>query len=99
YRLRPSIELMLRYEEGFADRQDRDGSRISRATAGLVPDFTGFSKIFTVGVRWDINEHWMVRADYAHHQGTFVLSNRDNPVYGNQEEHWDLFAVQAVFRF
>ena len=99
YRLWPAVELLLRYEEGFADRKDRDGLKLSAATGGLIPDFTGYSKIFTVGVRWDINEHWMVRADYSHHQGTFVLSTRDNPDLGAQEEHWDLFAVQAVFRF
>jgi hypothetical protein len=53
----------------------------------------------SVGIRWDINEHWMLRAEYQHHQGAFVLSPRENPDPGQLVEHWDLFAVQAVFRF
>ena len=99
YRLRRTIELMLRYEEGFANRQDRNGSGIEAAYGGLLPGFTGYSRILSAGIRWDINQHWMVRAEYAHEQGTFVLSNRENRNPGDLEPHWDLFAVQAVFRF
>ena len=90
---------MLRYEEGFSDRKDSDGSRIEAATGGLIPAFSMYSKILSAGVRWDINEHWMVRAEYAHHDGTFILSTRENPNVGDLQAHWDLFAVQAVFRF
>jgi hypothetical protein len=98
YRLRPAVGLMLRCEEGFANREDRNGNAIARLTGGLVPAFTGYSKAVSVGIRWDINAHWMVRAEYAHNQGTFVLSPREND-FGALEKYWDLFAVQAVFRF
>lgn len=99
YRIRPNIELLMRYEEGFANRNDRDGVRFSTRTGGLFPPFAGFSKIWTAGLRWDINRQWMVRAEYQRHHGTFVLSFRENPDLGQLREYWNLFAVQAAFRF
>lgn len=99
YRVRPNIELLLRYEEGFANRDDRDGVRFSNLTGGLFPPFASFSKIWTAGLRWDINRQWMVRAEYQRHHGTFILSQRENPDPGQLREYWNLFAVQAAFRF
>ncbi|MCP5160055.1 MAG: hypothetical protein H6975_11700 [Gammaproteobacteria bacterium] len=97
YRIQPDVELLLRYEEGFGDRNDRDGVQFSALTG--VPPFTRFSKIWTAGLRWDINRQWMVRAEYQRHHGTFILSSRENPDSGQLREDWSLFAVQAAFRF
>ena len=99
YRLRPDINLMLRYEEGYGDTADRDGSALEAATGGLLPANARFSKIISTGVRWDINRHWMVRAEYAYNNGTFILSSRENPDPGTRERYWNLFSVQAAFRF
>jgi len=97
WRPRPPLELLLSFQEGFADRNDHNGSRA--ASAGLYPSSTQFSRILTLGLRWDISPHWMVRAEVQRNRGTFVLSPRENPDFWQREEYWDLFAVQAVFRF
>jgi hypothetical protein len=95
----PPVELMLRYQEGFADRRDRDGRDAEASTNGLIPHYTLFSRIAGVGIRWDITPHWMVRADYERHQGTFILSTRENRDPGRLAEHWDMLGLQLVFRF
>lgn len=99
YRLRRNLELMLRYEEGFGDADDRSGRRLETRTGGLLPRHAGFSKILTAGVRWDINAQWMLRAEYAYNDGTFILSGRENPDYRDQQRYWNLFSLQAAFRF
>ncbi|EGV19520.1 hypothetical protein [Thiocapsa marina] len=99
YRVRPPLQLMLTYQEGFADRQDREGNALSAATGGLAPAFSGFSKIWSLGLRWDIDEHWMVRAEYQHNEGTFILSPRENPDPDALAKYWNLFGLQVVFRF
>lgn len=99
YRLRQDLELMLRYEEGYADTADRDGSGLEAGTGGLLPANAGFSKILTAGARWDIDRHWMVRAEYAYNDGTFILSGRENPNPADRSRYWGLFAMQLVFRF
>lgn len=98
YRFHPDVELLLRYEEGFADRNNRDGIRDSMLAGGLPP-FNSFSKIWTAGLRWNIDRHWMVRAEYQRHHGTFVLSPRENLDHSQLRADWNLFAVQAAFRF
>jgi hypothetical protein len=65
----------------------------------MMPRHAGFSKIFTVGMRWDINPQWMLRAEYAYNDGTFILSGRENPDYRDHQRYWNLFALQAAFRF
>ena len=99
YRIRPDLELMLCYQEGFSDRKDRDGTRQSDLTGGFSPPFNSFSKIWSAGLRWDIDRHWMVRAEYQWNHGTFILSPRENHDHSQLQEDWSLFAVQAAFRF
>lgn len=99
YRLRSSVELVLRYEEGFSNRSDRDGREAERRSGGSIPAAKGYSKILTAGLRWDIGRHWMVCAEYQRHDGTFILSDRENPDPGRLDPHWDLFAMQIAVRF
>ena len=98
YRVMPKVDLVLRYEEGFADRRDRNGVRASTAVGGLVPSSDYFSKVWTFGVRWDIDPHVMLRADYERHQGTYTISSRENDPAALVKD-WDLFALQIAVRF
>jgi hypothetical protein len=68
-------------------------------SGGFFPPFANYSKIWTTGIRWDINQHVMVRAEYQMNDGTFVLSNRENPIPGDLVRNWDLFALQLAVRF
>jgi hypothetical protein len=99
WRAREDIELMFRYEEGFADRADRSGRQMQRATGGLVPAHSRYSKIFTVGARWDLSSNFMLRAEYQRHNGTFVLSSRENPIPSDMDPDWDMFSISASYRF
>jgi hypothetical protein len=99
YRLLPDLQFTLRYEEGYADRDDRSGKRASALTGGVTPPFDWYSKILTAGLRWDILPNLMVEIDYSRHRGTFVLSSRENPDPSQLEQEWDMFAAQMSLRF
>lgn len=94
-----SVEIMTRYGEIFADRNDRSGKDFSRKTFGTVPAHSRYSKIMTAGVRWDITRDVMLRAEYQRHNGTFILSSRENPDPNDTEPDWDLFALELSYRF
>jgi hypothetical protein len=98
YRLRPTVGLVLRYEEGFADRKDQDGTNASALLGGAVPPYDYFAKIWTLGVRWDLNPNLMLRLDYERHQGTYSLATRENDPAGLVKD-WDLVALQLAVRF
>jgi hypothetical protein len=99
WRIRPDIELMFRYEEGFADRADRSGNTMQEATGGLVASHSRYSKIYTTGVRWDFSPDMMFRAEYQRHNGTFVLSSRENPNPMDLDPDWDMFSLSISYRF
>lgn len=99
YRLRPNLEIMTRYEEGFANRKDRSGRESSDLTGGLTPPFDFFSKIWTLGLRWDVNPRTMLRLEYQRHDGTYALSIRENPDPTSLTREWDVFAASISFRF
>ena len=69
---------MLRYDASFADRHDRDGSDYQARTGR--PSYERFSKDWTFGVRWDPTSRLMVRAEFHHVDGVFVLPPADNPI-------------------
>lgn len=99
YRVTPQIELMLRYEEGFADRNDRDGTRSSALTGGYTPPFDYYARAFTIGLRWDILPNLMLRIEYQSQHGTYSLSFRENPDPNDLVENWDAFAASISVRF
>ena len=99
YRLRPGLELMLRYEEGFANQTDKDGNRFSALTGGITPSYDFYSKIWTAGLRWDILPDLMLRLEYQRHLGTFALSIRENPDPSALVEEWDAIAAALSIRF
>lgn len=93
YRFTPKWEGIVRYDVLFTDRSDRDGSR------SAVPH-SRFAKDIMVGLRWNVTSEFMLRAEYHHVNGTGWLSRLDNPASeGPLKQHWDLFAIQASYRF
>ena len=99
WQARTDVEVMIRYGEGYADRADHSGVRIEQATGGAIPAHTQYSKIATAGIRWDVSSQLMVRAEYQRHNGTLILSNRENPVPAATVPDWDMFALSVSYRF
>jgi hypothetical protein len=103
YRFTPKWEGFVRYDAFFADRDDRDGKDFSRtllAERGIVaPAHSRFAKDITVGLRWNVTQGFMLRAEYHYVNGTGWLSRLDNPSSNNTEQHWNLFSIQAAYRF
>ncbi len=99
YRVMQNVQFVTRYEEGFGDRDDRSGQETEATSKGMLLAQRSFSKILTAGLRFDIGRHWMIRADYQYHHGTFILSPREKPEDVDWVEYWHLFAGQVAVRF
>lgn len=97
YRFNPKWEALLRYDVLFTDRKDRDGKEWAAATG--QPSYSRFARDITVGLRWNVTPAFMLRTEYHRVNGTAWLSTLDNPVPGDTSQHWNLFAVQASYRF
>jgi hypothetical protein len=98
YRFTPKWEGIVRYDAYYANRADRDGSEFARLTG--APAHGRFAKDIMVGLRWNVTPQFMLRAEYHHVNGTGWLSRLDNPSSdGPLDKDWDLYAIQASFRF
>ncbi len=95
YRLIRNLEGFVRYDVQYEDTDDRNGQQYAARTG--IPAYTRFAKDFTTGLRWDINDWCMVRAEYHRINGTGWISYLENK--GHTEQHWDLFGLSANFRF
>lgn len=112
YRFTPSWEGVLRYDAYYADRDDRDGKKfasgIPAALSDTFPAHSRFAKDITVGLRWNVTPAIMLRAEYHYINGTGWTSSLDNRAPDRSlqrflpaitDQHWNLFAFQASYRF
>lgn len=99
YLLRDNLEWVVRYAEGFADKNDRDGTRASASLGGRVPPYAFFQKDWMVGLRWDVTPSFMLRMEYQWNDGVGNLSRRENPVPDATVKDWDMFSILASYRF
>ncbi len=97
YRFNPHWEGVLRYDLLFTNREDRDGKEF--ASRSGQPRYSRFAKDITVGLRWNITPEFMLRAEYHRVNGIAWLSVLDNPSSADTRQHWNLFSVQASYRF
>jgi hypothetical protein len=91
------IDLMVRYEEGFIDKSDRDGSEFHAETG--LPAHSRYLKALAFGARWDLSPNVMFRAEYQRNNGTLILSNKENPRPDLTKEDWDMFSLSISYRF
>jgi len=99
YLIRNDLEWIVRYTEGFFDKNDRDGTKNSAATGGLIPPYNFFRKDWLVGLRWDVTPNFMLRAEYQWTHGTWSLSRRENPNPAETVEDWEMFSLLGSYRF
>ncbi len=99
YLLRDDVELVLRYAEGFSDKDDRSGAERSALTGGFAPRHSFYGKDWMLGLRWDVTPSFMLRAEYQWNNGTRNLSMRENPNPQATEKNWEMFSVLGSYRF
>ena len=97
WRAESDVELMVRYEEGFIDKSDKDGRAFAAATG--LPAHARYLKALSFGARWDLNENIAMRAEYQRNVGTLILSNKENPRPELTQGNWDMFSLSASYRF
>ncbi len=99
YRFNPGWEAVLRYDLLFNNRKDRNGKKFAAQAGGLYPAHSQYAKDLTVGLRWNITPAIMLSTEYHRVNGTAWLSPLDNPDVNRTAKNWNLFAVQASYRF
>ncbi len=95
YRVVDEVALSLLYDVFYENKDDKDGNFL---VARGQRDFLGWRKDFGVGVRWDIDDHWLVKAEYHYVDGAALGLQVFNPP-GALERYWDYYILKASFNF
>lgn len=98
YRLNQNWELMLRYDELLLDKDDPTGQANAAIFTTKAPH-TFYSKDWIAGVGWSPTPNWLFRAEYHHVTGTGWVAEQDNPDPSQLRKNWNIFALQATYRF
>jgi len=100
----PQWQVYGRYEYGVWDRDHRNGSSMQQFCGTLFEQFcyprqTGYRRDAGLGVRWDIDNHWMIAAEAHYLEGTMMLSYLDNRDTFATATYWTLLGLEVAFRF
>ena len=99
YRVSPSVTLQMRYDSLVWDDDDKKGEEFASNPFYPYPGYSRYAKDWTLGVRWDINQYWLLSAEVHDIEGTGWLSLLENPDPAQMEKNWQLFAFTASVRF
>ncbi|WP_293267138.1 hypothetical protein [Neptunomonas sp.] len=97
YRFAKDWDLLLRYDVFYLNKKDRNGS-ITEQRSGR-PAFSQWSKDVTLGAGWQATPNISFRAEWHHVQGTAWLAVQDNLDAGSLKKDWNLYLLQAAYRF
>ncbi|HEV7557538.1 MAG TPA: hypothetical protein VGO00_18870, partial [Kofleriaceae bacterium] len=91
YRLSERFETGLYYADGYADVHDRHGH-----DPKYLQNYQAFQHDLTVSLRYDVNDHWLWKAEVHGIDGALGISTIDTP---NPVQFWALFLVRTTVTF
>jgi len=97
YTFNNTLTLSLLYDVYYLDKDDKDGTKFVASAPGRK-DFFAWRKDCGVGVRYDINSNWLVKAEYHRIDGaSLFLTTVNDPTQLQQD--WDYVAVKMSYNF
>jgi len=100
YKVNNDLNLLLRYERFYANKDDKKGHDLEDSTQGLVPSYFAYQHDITTGFSYDLAENFRVQFEYHYIKGTARLTPvvLPNP-HINNSKNWKLWAVQLMYWF
>ena len=99
HRIKSGIWGFVRHDVTYLNNNDKNGKKFEALTLGARPDYSQFARDWTIGARWEINNHWMVAAEHHWVDGTAWLPALDNPNPLETRRRWRMFMMITGFRF
>lgn len=96
YRLIDPVVIYALYDVFYADKDDRDGSELE-ARGEL--DYLGWRKDFGLGLRWDVNDSWVLKAEWHKVDGAGLQLPLFNPTPEGVKRDWYYYVLKASYNF
>jgi len=100
YKVSQQTTLLARAEVFYADKDDKDGKKLEEITGGTIPYYFGYQHDLTLGAQYDFSDSLRLQMEYHWVKGTARLTPVVFPnVEVNNNEHWDMWALQLMYWF
>ncbi len=97
YYVTPQWYGYIRKEDVYLNQDDKDGKAYAQTTGR--PRHNAFAKDIVYGLRFQPNFEWSFAVEYHRVNGTLWLPDLENPDIAGQEQYWEMFLLQAAYRF
>ncbi len=101
FRVNDLLELNASYNQFYSSEGDKQGEELELFQ---LPKHLGWQKSTSLGIRFDINAYWIIKAEWQDIDGLGLLYAYDpnslflrNPL--NFTRNWNLYALKATFNF
>jgi hypothetical protein len=96
YRLDRRWSVAAVYSEYYPDYDDRDGEALVRAGE---PAHGAWQDDLGVSVRFDVNDHWLLKLEYHAMDGTALTLPGGPDAATSEARHWRVIAAKTTFHF
>jgi hypothetical protein len=97
YRFTDWFEAASYYSEYYTDYSDKDGTGYAKAYK--LPASNSYLKDLALSLRFDVNPHWIIKAEGHQMNGTAVMFRQDQEDPNGVEKDWLLFAAKLTYNF
>lgn len=100
YRLSDKLQLLTRYEHYWANKDDKNGSKLEASSQGVIPHYFGYQRDFTIGLSVDISTNIKLQLEQHWIKGTARLTPVVIPdPTVNMNEYWQISTLQMTYWF
>jgi len=98
YRLFEPLAVAGIYSVYYDDKDNRDGDVLESIG---IPSYYAWQKSWTIAARYDITDHWLIKAEYNFMNGVSLVPSRDLTVEleDTRPQYWHMFAARTTFYF
>ncbi|WP_139175533.1 hypothetical protein [Colwellia chukchiensis] len=100
YQLTDKLSILARHERFYADKDDKNGSKLKQKSGGRIPSYFAFHHDNMLGISYDLGSNFRLNAEYHWMQGGARLSPivQPDPI-ANAQKNWQVWAIQLMYWF
>ena len=100
YRHTPQLKSFAVLDYAVSNKDDRNGRQLAQNSGGQIPAYFGYQHSAGIGFSLDLTQRLRFSAETHWMKGAGRLSPVLLPdVVTNQQQYWQLFALQLMYRF
>jgi len=99
YSFNSRYRAYIRRDTSYLDKDDKNGEKLSAKAFGTIPAHSAFAFDTTMGIIYTPSLDWTFGFELHRVNGTMWLPHIENPIAADRKQRWDMYLLQAAYRF